>query len=79
MFFHEDTELKKLNTLVTIENPFRVKQFSCMFDEDKSDLNDAFRIADFLRIQRFTTSPIKEEKYMALQFTVLNMHSLSTH
>ncbi|PQE44347.1 IS110 family transposase, partial [Enterococcus faecium] len=25
------------------------------------------RIADFLRIQRFTTSPIKEEKYMALQ------------
>lgn len=37
MFFHEDTELKKLNTLVTIENPFRVKQFSRMFDEDKTD------------------------------------------
>ena len=36
MFFHEDTELKKLNTLVTIENPFRVKQFSRMFDEDKT-------------------------------------------
>ncbi|WP_430617384.1 transposase [Enterococcus sp. AZ188] len=67
MFYHEDTELKKLNTLVTIENPFRVKQFSRMFDEDKTDRNDAFRIVDFLRIQRFTTSPIKEEKYMALQ------------
>lgn len=67
MFFHEDKELKKLNTLVTIENPFRIKQFSRMFDEDKTDRNDALRIADFLRIQRFTTSPIKEEKYMALQ------------
>ena len=67
MFFHEDKELKKLNTLVTIENPFRIKQFNRMFDEDKTDRNDALRIADFLRIQRFTTSPIKEEKYMALQ------------
>ncbi len=37
MFFHEDTELKKLNTLVTIENPFRVKQFNRMFDKDKTD------------------------------------------
>ena len=67
MFFHEDEELKKLNARVTIENPFRIKQFSRMFDEDKTDRNDALRIADFLRIQRFTTSPIKEEKYMALQ------------
>lgn len=67
MFFHEDKELKKLNALVTIENPFRIKQFSRMFDEDKTDRNDALRIADFLRIQRFTTSPIKEEKYMSLQ------------
>lgn len=67
MFFSQDTDLQALNTLVTIENPFRIKQFSRMFDEDKTDRNDAFRIADFLRIQRFTTSPIKEEKYMALQ------------
>lgn len=67
MFFHEDKELKKLNTVVTIENPFRIEQFSRIFDEDKTDRNDALRIADFLRIQRFTTSPIKEEKYMALQ------------
>ncbi|BDP76432.1 hypothetical protein EfmAA242_06600 [Enterococcus faecium] len=44
-----------------------MKQFSRMFDENKTDRNDALRIADFLRIQRFTTSPIKEEKYMALQ------------
>ncbi len=46
---------------------FGVKQFSRMFDENKTDRNDALRIADFLRIQRFTTFPIKEEKYMALQ------------
>lgn len=67
MFFNEDIELSELPTVVTIENPFRIKQFSRMFDEDKTDRNDAFRIADFLRIQRFTTSPIKEEKYLALQ------------
>lgn len=64
MFFNQDKELKAINTIVTIENPFRISQFSRMFDEDKADRNDAFRIADFLRIQRFTTSPIKEEKYM---------------
>ena len=67
MFFNEDVELNELPTVVTIENPFRIKQFSRIFDEDKTDRNDAFRIADFLRIQRFTTSPIKEEKYLALQ------------
>ncbi|BDP46990.1 hypothetical protein EfmJHP9_18600 [Enterococcus faecium] len=43
MFFHEDEKLKKLNTLVTIENPFRVKQFSRMFDENKTDRNDRFK------------------------------------
>ncbi|WP_137657617.1 IS110 family transposase, partial [Listeria newyorkensis] len=67
MFFNEDEALRALPTVVTVENPFRIKQFSRMFDEDKTDKNDALRIADFLRIQRFTTSPIKEEKYMALQ------------
>ncbi len=67
MFFNEDEDLSQLPTVVTIENPFRIKQFSRMFDEDKTDRNDAMRIADFLRIQRFTTSPIKKEKYLALQ------------
>lgn len=67
IFFNEDAALRALPTIVTVENPFRIKQFSRMFDEDKTDRNDALRIADFLRIQRFTTSPIKEEKYMALQ------------
>ncbi|BDP55042.1 hypothetical protein EfmJHP35_29660 (plasmid) [Enterococcus faecium] len=60
MFFHEDEKLKKLNTLVTIENPFRVKQFSRMFDENKTDRNDALRIADFLRITRTRYQLIKQ-------------------
>lgn len=67
MFFSEDKELKALPTVVTVENPFRIKQFSRIFDQDKTDRNDARHIADFLRIQRFTSSPMKEEKYIALQ------------
>ena len=45
--FNEDRELQRINTVVTIENPFRIKQFSRIFDEDKTDKNDAMRIADF--------------------------------
>ncbi|MDT2816219.1 IS110 family transposase [Vagococcus carniphilus] len=67
MFFQEDEELNELPLVVTVENPFRIKQFSRMFDEDKTDRIDAFRIADYLRLQRFSTSPLKEEKYVALQ------------
>lgn len=67
MFFQEDKELNELPLVVTVENPFRIKQFSRMFDEDKTDRVDAFRIADYLRLQRFSTSPLKEEKYIALQ------------
>lgn len=67
MFFQEDAELKQLPVTVTVENPFKIKQFARMFDEDKTDKLDAFRIADYLRLQRFSTSPLKEEKYVALQ------------
>ena len=38
-----------------------------MFDEDKTDRIDAFRIADFLRIDRYNKSLLKEEKDVALQ------------
>ena len=47
LHFYEDRELQRINTVVTIENPFRIKQFSRIFDEDKTDKNDAMRIADF--------------------------------
>lgn len=65
MLFNKDEDLSQLPTVVTIENSFRIKQFSRMFDENKTDKNDAMRIADFLRIYRFTTSRTKEEKYLA--------------
>ena len=67
MFFHDDSNLSALPTVVPVENPFKIKQHSYVFDEDKTDSNDAMRVADYLRIQRFTTSPVKEEKYMVLQ------------
>ena len=38
-----------------------------IFEEDKSDTIDAYRIVDFLRFERFNTSLLKEEKYVALQ------------
>jgi len=78
MFFQEDTDLNALLTVVTVENPFKIKQYSRVFDEDKTDTNDAMRIADYLRIQRFTTSPIKEEKYMALQRLTRTRYQLVT-
>lgn len=67
MFFQADEALNQFPLTVTVENPFKIKQFSRMFDEDKTDRIDAFRIADYLRLQRFSTSPLKEEKYVALQ------------
>ena len=78
MFFQEDADLNALPTVVTVENPFKIKQYSRVFDEDKTDTNDAMRIADYLRIQRFTTSPIKEEKYMALQRLTRTRYQLVT-
>lgn len=66
-FFQTDKELNQYELVVTVENPFKIKQFSRIFDEDKTDCIDAFRIADYLRLQRYSSSPLKEEKYMALQ------------
>lgn len=59
MFFNEDEYLGQLPTVVTIENSFRIIQFPRMLNENKTDKNDVMRIADFLRIHRFTTSHTK--------------------
>jgi transposase len=67
MFFQFDQELQEIEARTTIEDPYKIKQYTKMFDKDKTDPIDAFMIADYLRIQRFTNSPIREEKYMALQ------------
>lgn len=67
MYFQLDDDLQAINAVTTIEDPHRIKQYTKMFDRDKTDTIDAFMIADYLRIQRFTNAPIREEKYMALQ------------
>lgn len=67
MFFHEDSELKKLNTEVMIEQPAKIKKYREAFEENKNDTLDAFYIADYFRIERFTRAYLKEEKYLALQ------------
>ena len=67
MYFQMDEDLQAIRTITTIEDPYRIKQNTKVFDEDKTDTVDAFMIADYLRILRFTNSPIREEQYMALQ------------
>jgi len=67
MFFNDDSDLKVLNTEVMIEQPNKIKRYREAFEENKNDTLDAFYIADYFRIERFTPSILKEEKYLALQ------------
>lgn len=67
MFFHEDSDLKVLKVEVMIEQPNKIKKYREAFEENKNDSLDAFYIADYFRIERFSPSFLKEEKYMALQ------------
>jgi transposase len=66
-FLAEDVDLKELGIEVVVQNPKAIARFKGLFEEDKTDKIDAFRIADFLRLNRYNTSLIKEEKYVALQ------------
>jgi len=66
-FLYEDPDLKALGVKVVVQNPKAIARFKGLFDEDKTDKVDAFRIADFLRFDRFNLSLVKEEKYLALQ------------
>lgn len=67
MFFHENSELKALHVEVMVEQPNKIKCYHEAFEENKNDKLDAFYIADYFRIERFTPSLLKEEKYLALQ------------
>jgi transposase len=68
MFLHEDTELRDLKIVeVVVENPRNIHRYSNVWDEDKTDKIDAFRIADYMRIGRYKNCIIREEKYQALQ------------
>jgi transposase len=66
-FLAEDQDLKALKVEVVVMNPKAIHRFKGLFDEDKTDQIDAYRIADFLRFDRFNVSLLKEEQYMALQ------------
>lgn len=67
MFFNEDEELQDLGVEAFIEQPQKIKKYREAFEENKNDTIDAFYIADYFRIERFTNSIIKEEQYIALQ------------
>lgn len=67
MFFHEDSQLKALNVEVMVEQPNKIKKYRDAFEESKNDTIDAFYIADYFRIERFSPAFLKEEKYLALQ------------
>ena len=67
-FLSEDLELKSLGLVEgVIQNPKSIHRYKGLFEEDKNDRIDAFRIADFLRIERFNKTVLKEERYVALQ------------
>lgn len=78
IFFYLDDDLKQLPVEVTVENPYRIKQYSRMFDQDKTDKIDARIIADYLRVDLHTLSPIKEEIYVGLQRLTRSRYQLVT-
>jgi Transposase. len=67
MLFNDDSDLKQLHTEVMIEQPNKIKRYREAFEENKNDTLDALYIADYFRIERFTPSFLKEEKYLAPQ------------
>lgn len=67
MFFHDDSELKSLDVEVMIEQTNKIKRYHEALEENKNDTIDAFYIADYFCIERFTPSFLKEEKHLALQ------------
>ena len=75
-FLAEDAELKNLGIEVIVQNPKAIARFKGLFEEDKTDIIDARRIADFLRLGLHGTTVIKEEKYVALQRLTRSRHQL---
>ena len=67
-FLSEDLDLKPLGIVeVVVQNLKAINRYKGLFEEDKNDRIDAFRITDFLRIERYSKSVLKEENYVALQ------------
>lgn len=68
MFLHEDMSLQERKTKVFTINPKLIRKFREAYaDLDKTDLIDAWIIADRLRFGRLTTTVVMQEQYFALQ------------
>ena len=67
LFFENDEDLIDLKVKTFVENPRSIKKYAESYDEDKTDRNDAFFVADYFRVGREKKSIIREEKYLALQ------------
>ncbi|WP_157059343.1 IS110 family transposase, partial [Pediococcus argentinicus] len=67
MFFQLDEDLNQLPLSVTTLNPKYTYRFSQLFDDDKTDQNDALHIADYLRMEHYQTPVLRQEEYLALQ------------
>ena len=67
MFFQEDQDLKKFDTQSVVIDPKKTKRYHDVFAEDKNEQIDAFYIADFLRVGRYSTGIVRQENYIALQ------------
>ena len=68
IFLHEDDGLKALRIVeVVVENPKNIHQYGRIWDEDKTDRIDARHIAEYMALEKYKTSIIREEKYLALQ------------
>ena len=63
-----DEDLKALGVVrVVIQNPLAINRYARVFDKDKTDTIDARLIAEFLSMERFNVSIIRQEKFVALQ------------
>jgi len=68
MYFHQDPKLQEYNTKVYTINPKLIHNFRKAYaDMDKTDLQDAWIIADRLRFGRLKVSTVLNEQFMALQ------------
>lgn len=67
LFFENDEDLIDLKVKTFVENPRSIKKYAESYDEDKTDRNDAFFVADYFRVGRGKKSIIRKEKYLALQ------------
>jgi transposase len=77
-FLYQDDALQQMNCAVYVINPTKIHRYKGMFDEDKTDHIDAYRIADYLRMDIHPNSLIKEEQYLALQRLTRSRYQLVT-